>query len=145
MTVRPLRSEDIPQCTAIVSQNYTKMVAMNAIIELDMGVSSAAWRPHFLVKEINGTVLALAAYAPSWMDWNVWAVTWVNVHPLQQGRGYGKEIVSACLSEMKSICDTAILMTSRPEFYRQWGFKEIARFPSEQGDVMMAKTFCKDS
>jgi len=138
--IRPLERKDIAQCATIVSANYTKMVAMNCLIEMDMGLSDLPWRPHFLVLELDGEIQALGAYAPSWMDWNVWALTWINVHPLLQRRGFGKTIVNACLMEMRAICDTAILMTGKPDFYsKNWGFKEIARLPSEQGDVMMVK------
>jgi len=55
---------------------------------------------------------------PSWMDYNIYNIFWVNVSPIHQGKGIGTALIEKIIKIIKRKKAKIILLTtSKPKFY----------------------------
>ncbi len=122
-TLRILTENDILPCSEIVGLNYSQEYRGTSEKELRSMFSTAAVRPVYWVAEKEAGIAGFAGYTQSWMDYGVYQIFWVNVHPQFQGQGIGKTLVKKLIEEIK-------LTATRPNavYYSQhFGFKKILK------------------
>jgi len=114
-----------------------------------------------LVAEVDGRVVGHITFSPVTIsdgttDW--YGLGPVSVLPEYQRRGFGKALILEGLSRMKDLDAKGCCLVGHPEYYRKFGFENVAglavegvpdevffalsfdgRFP--QGDVMFHKGF----
>ncbi|MDO8625917.1 MAG: GNAT family N-acetyltransferase [Candidatus Magasanikbacteria bacterium] len=148
MRLRLLKKSDIPAAVAIIRQNFSREFARRARRELADMFGSAAIKPIYIVAEEAGQIVGLVAYMQSWMDYDVYEIFWVNVHPSYLKRSIGKRLVQAAIRQIKKQRGAAlILLTARavaglPVFYqKQFGFKTVQKFSNRKYHLMAASVF----
>jgi len=78
----------------------------------------------FWIYEDKGKVVACAALHISWDD--LAEIKSLAVAKNKQGKGIGRDLVTACLAEAKVIGAKKIfVLTYKPEFFKKLGFKRI--------------------
>jgi N-acetylglutamate synthase-like GNAT family acetyltransferase len=87
--------------------------------------------PRYIVAEENGKIIGFAGYIPSWMDYHVYHIFWVNVTPEYQGKGIGTRLVEYIIAEIKKAeghmaARMILLTTTKPKFYKRSGFKILS-------------------
>jgi len=128
MKIRLLQKKDVKACAAIVGKNYNKKEERSAALELRDMFGSGQCAPTYFVAEEKGKILGFAGIGPSWMDYSVWNIFWVNVVPGEQKRGIGKQLVARSIREIKKRKDARLILLSAriPEYYkRHFDFKTI--------------------
>ncbi|WGV62085.1 GNAT family N-acetyltransferase [Brevibacillus brevis] len=77
-------------------------------------------------KDANGTLLSCAAIIP--YDDKLASIGMVIVHPSSQGKGYGRQLMKACMASVST--DTSIMLIATPEgepLYKNLGFLTVDR------------------
>ncbi|MBG9944472.1 GNAT family N-acetyltransferase [Brevibacillus formosus] len=77
-------------------------------------------------KDASGTLLSSAAIIP--YDDNLASIGMVIVHPSSQGKGYGRQLMKACMASVST--DTTIMLIATPEgepLYKTLGFQTMDR------------------
>jgi len=142
VTVRPLTEADIELAAAIVGRNYSKEDEKNAQVEMAAMFGNSPIRPAYLVAECSGTVLGVAGFIQSWMDYHVYNIFWVNVDPDHQRKGIGKRLVGSVIERITSETGRgtpySILLTSTsPDYYAtHFGFKVLDTLGPKKNSLM---------
>ncbi|MDI9597258.1 MAG: N-acetyltransferase [Atribacterota bacterium] len=81
-----------------------------------------------LVAELNGRVVGHIAFSPVTMtdgtkDW--YGLGPVSVNPDFQRKGIGKALINEGLSRLKSLRAKGCCLVGHPQYYRQFGFKNV--------------------
>jgi len=81
-----------------------------------------------LVAEIDGRVVGHIAFSPVTMsdgtkDW--YGLGPVSVHPDFQSNGIGKALIRKGLSQLKDLNAKGCCLVGHPQYYRQFGFKNV--------------------
>jgi len=81
-----------------------------------------------LVAELDGRVVGHIAFSPVTMsdgtkDW--YGLGPVSVHPKFQREGVGKALIQEGLSRLKNIKAKGCCLVGHPQYYRQFGFKNV--------------------
>jgi putative acetyltransferase len=81
-----------------------------------------------LVAEVNGLVVGHIAFSPVIMsdgtkDW--YSLGPVSVHPEFQRKGIGKALIQEGLSRLKNLKAKGCCLVGHPQYYRQFGFKNV--------------------
>ncbi len=78
----------------------------------------------FWVLEENKKIIGCAALHISWDD--LTEIKSVAVAKNKQGKGIGKELISACLNEAKQLGAKRIfVLTYKPDYFKKFGFKRV--------------------
>jgi predicted N-acetyltransferase YhbS len=122
--IRLLDHKDIPACLDIVCVNWGRDVAQYAQIEFGQAFGAAAWKPVFYVDVEDTMIVGLAGYASSWINYGIYDLTRVDVHPALQGKGIGHRLVDRCISDIMNIGSLVMLSTTKPAYYEKfWNFQ----------------------
>jgi putative acetyltransferase len=81
-----------------------------------------------LVAEVDGRVVGHIAFSPVTMsdgtkDW--YGLGPVSVHPDFQRKGIGKALIQEGLSRLKNLKAKGCCLVGHPQYYRQYGFKNV--------------------
>ena len=81
-----------------------------------------------LVAEVDGRVVGHIAFSPVTMsdgtnDW--YGLGPVSVHPDFQRKGIGKALIQEGLSRLRKLKAKGCCLVGHPEYYRQFGFKNV--------------------
>ena len=81
-----------------------------------------------LVAEVDGHVVGHIAFSPVTMsdgtkDW--YGLGPVSVHPDFQREGIGKALIQEGLSRLKNLTAKGCCLVGHPQYYRQFGFKNV--------------------
>lgn len=80
----------------------------------------------FYVYEEDGVILGVGALAICWED--LAEVRSLAVTDGQQGKGIGRQIVSACLDEARELgLKRVFALTYQPDFFKRMGFEDIEK------------------
>lgn len=80
----------------------------------------------FYVYEEDGVILGVGALAICWED--LAEVRSLAVAEGQQGKGIGRQIVSACLEEARELgLKKVFALTYQPDFFKRMGFEHIEK------------------
>lgn len=89
---------------------------------------------YFVAKD-KDTIVGLAGFIQSWMDYNIYEIFWVNVSPEKQRQGVGRQLVSKIIKEIKAkknarlILLTANQAVGNATYYKKlYGFKTLEKF-----------------
>jgi predicted N-acetyltransferase YhbS len=139
MLIRLMRVEDAPHAAAIIGKNYSQEWEKRATPELREMFSEAVIRPMYYVCEDAGSIIGLAGFIQSWMDYNVFQIFWVNVAPERQREGIGRELVWTLIDEIKKREEASLiqLTTDSPRYYSaHFGFKSVDSFMRKTYQLM---------
>ncbi|MFQ3548123.1 MAG: N-acetyltransferase [Armatimonadota bacterium] len=119
--IRKAKIDDVPAIHRLINSfaDAGEMLprSLNAIYE---GIRD------FFVAEEDGKVVGCCALHVSWAD--LAEVKSLAVDSSMQGKGYGKELVLACLKEAKELgVEKVFALTYRPSFFLNLGFSKINR------------------
>jgi N-acetylglutamate synthase-like GNAT family acetyltransferase len=131
MIIRKLERKDIIPASKIVGINYSKKYELLSRKELTAMFRNYAYPPEYIVAEEDGKIIGLAGYIPSWMDYHVYNIFWVNVEPEHQGNGIGTMLIEHIITRIRKIkghmvAHMILLTTTRPKFYKRFGFKILS-------------------
>jgi ribosomal protein S18 acetylase RimI-like enzyme len=140
MKIRLLRKSEIAKASAIAGENYSQKFARLAKNELTEMFKAGPLKPVYFVVEESKKIVGLGGYIQSWMDYNIYHVSWVNVAPEYQNQGIGTKLIGHIIREIKKRKDTEyILITTRvPRYYKKhWGFRPLGRIGSGGEQLML--------
>lgn len=117
--IKKARIEDIKQIQSLINSFASKdLMLPRSLNELYENL-----RDFWIVKEGN-KVIGCAALHVSWIDYA--EIKSVAVAKNKQGKGIGRELISACLTEAKELGAKRIfVLTYKPEYFKKFGFKRI--------------------
>ena len=141
MKIRFIKKSEIAAASKIVGLNWDKKDIPLAKREMMAMFNSKVLAPKYLVAEEKGNIAGIAGYSQSWMDYHVYNIFWVNVHPNYQNRGVGSYLILKILKEIKSHKGEnkallILLSTDKPDFYTKFGFKSIKNFEKGKSNLM---------
>jgi GNAT superfamily N-acetyltransferase len=145
MIVRRLTEDDVAECTRIVCGNYDRETAEHFRDEVALSFSHHLGRPTFYVaSDIHHQIYGCAGYGPSWLDYGVYSLFWVNTDLGARNRGVGKRLVNQCLLDLTSLASIVVLATTVPAFYsKNWGFKAMYRGKMAMCTILMGLELAK--
>jgi len=117
--IRKAHIEDIKQIQALINFFAKKdMMLARSLNELYENLRD------FWVAEENNKITGCCALHISWDD--LAEIKCLAVAKNRQGKGIGKELVSACLDEAKELGAKRIFaLTYKPEFFKKFRFKRV--------------------
>lgn len=121
--VRRLDYHDIPECLHIVRENWDRETAQKCEIELNAAFGDAVWKPVYYVAVRDKEIIGLTGYAPSWLNYGVYAIVRLAVTKEYQKRGVGHALMYACLDDLQAIASLVMLTTNVPDYYQKLGFE----------------------
>ena len=143
MNIRLLRKSEINNASWLVRLNYSKRYESIAHDEIAAMFERESYKPSYMVAEDQGHIIGFAGYGQSWMDFRVYHIFWVNVHPEHQGRGVGSLLVSAVIRKIKARhgrdkkASVVLITTTAPAFYgAKFGFRPLLKL--DKSDFLMA-------
>ena len=121
MRIRLLQEKDIPMVVSIVGLNYSKKYQKLVIPELYAMFSHNSIRPMYYVVEENKEIIGFGGYTQSWMDYTIYEMLWINVHPIRQKQGMGQRLILKLLAKIrkKKNAQLIVLTTSSPQYYKK--------------------------
>jgi GNAT superfamily N-acetyltransferase len=141
--LRPLRTADRAAIERIVrATNAFREDEVVVAMELVDADASEGYR--FVVAEVEGEVAGYACFGPTPLTIGTWDLYWIAVDPAMQGRGIGRDLMSAVENMVRTEHGRMILIETGGKAsygatrhaYIAWGYREIARVPDfyEPGD-----------
>lgn len=137
MRIRPLRKNEVTDAALIVGKNYSRQYELLARKELGDMFTRGGPRPVYFVAKEYGLIVGFAGYIQSWMDYSIYQIFWVNVHPAHQGEGVGKALMMRLIREVRKkknahlILLTADEQKGLPSYYsKNFGFNTLKKFGS---------------
>jgi N-acetylglutamate synthase-like GNAT family acetyltransferase len=143
--IRAMAQTDLPAVLAVAANAFDRDHAQRAQPEFNEMFGAAALRPFFYIAETGGKIVGVSGYGTSWLAYGVyelfWELFWVGVLKENRGRHLGKALVERCLSDLVTVADQVILVTSECEFFKKCGFTVLGPLPTKKGskDVLMFK------
>ena len=143
MKIRLLKKSEIKDATRIVGINYSKEYQRSSTLEIKDMFGKSTIRPIYYVAENNGKIVGFAGFIQSWMDYSIYEIFWVNVHPDEQGKGIGKALVSKIITEIKKKKNAKLILLTADknvnnDFYYKMNFefKTLELFSNKQHHLM---------
>ena len=143
MIIRNMKKGDIPSAMNIVELNYDKEEA----IEIGNMFKDLPIKPSYLVaiNEKTKEFLGYGGFIQSMMSYAIYELFSINVHPRNQRKGIGIEIVNNLIKEIKAIRGKnkeahRIALTCEDKlvrFYEKFGFRVLDRFNSGSDNLMV--------
>lgn len=133
MRITPLTWMELEACVDIVADNYGPKLAKAAkqeIMQFDNHLDyDSPIRPSFMIAKQRKTVVGFAGYAPSWMDYGIYEVFWVNVTPILQRTGIGTKLMHAVITAIRGLpkSKAIVLSTSLERYYEGFGFETVTK------------------
>lgn len=117
--LRKAKIRDIKQIQALINAFAKK----NLMLPRSLNELYENLRDHWVVEQ-NGKVVGCAALHISWDD--LAEIKSLAVAKNTQGKGMGKELIEACLSEAEKLgAKKVFALTYKPDFFKKFGFKKI--------------------
>jgi amino-acid N-acetyltransferase len=118
--IRKAKIEDIKQIQALINafakQDLMLPRSLNELYE--------NLRDFWVVIGRNQKIVGCAALHVSWDD--LAEIKSLAVLKIAQGKGLGKELISACLNEARELGAKKIfVLTYKPEYFKKFGFKRV--------------------
>lgn len=142
MKIRLLKRGEIKLGAALAGQNYSQKFADLAARELKEMFLKGPIKPRYFVVEFNKQIVGVGGLIQSWMDYNIFHISWVNIAPTHQGKGFGTKLIDRIMREIKKQKDAEyVLITTRvPKYYRKhWGFISLGSIGTNQEKLMLLK------
>lgn len=148
ITFRKLTPSDIDACLGIMKENYPAEYEKHweDVLPKDLSdILNQVCPSGCLLALLDEAIIGFGCYSKykekTNAQENIWGLTWVNISPLQQGKGIGIKLIKELERTIKQY-DTEkfhiVLETTKPAFYRKLGYKTYRM--SGVNDVM-AKHF----
>lgn len=141
--IRRMKKNDISSAIEIVELNYSIEYGKLAAGEIQDMFRRSSVRPTYYVGEENGDVVGFAGYCQSLIDYSIFQLFWVNVHPNRQNIGIGKSLVLKIISEVQKKQKNAVIIITvdktagNDKYYnKNFGFREIQRFDNGKSAMM---------
>lgn len=142
--IRMMRQSDIPAALALAAVCWDPETARVGQPDFEAAFCSAPWRPTFYVFIENGSVVGMAGWANSWLNFGVYSLHWVAVHPRWRGLGYARRLIEQCLFDLRLFARAVILVTSSADgLYQKLGFNIVGVVPGDPEDRLMMWTLPK--
>lgn len=143
MKIRLLTKEDLDSIAEIVRLNYAKKYEKLATAEVNEMFNKSSMAPKYYVAENQKIIIGFAGYNQSMIDYGIYQMFWVNVHPKWQKKGIGKLLVSKVITEIRRKKDSNLIIltadnTKGNEVYykKNFGFKRIQKLEDGQSSLM---------
>lgn len=128
MEIRLLQQEEVNTATDLLASNYPEHPEYRekARAEITAMFVKHPVQPTYVAAFEGKSMIGFAGIAPSWMDYSVWEILWVNVTQEQQGKGIGSNLIRALIDIARDAGEkTIILSCTAPAFYERFGFRVI--------------------
>lgn len=129
MRIRPFKRSDTSSALKLIRENYPHhpLYLRRARRELAAMFQRGVVTPTYLGAFEKNRLVGFAGTSPSWMDYDIHTLFWVNVEPGFQHRGIGTRMIRTLMRQAKRHgAKYLLLTTTRPEFYRRLGFRSLA-------------------
>lgn len=136
MKFRYIRIDDVPVCAKIAGMNFWEHLEKSAFKEIQETFNKKdPLPPQYIVVEEKGKIIWFAGFINAWMDYNIYEIFWVNIHPDYQGQWIGTKLVEKVISHIKKHQNVLkiLLTTKKPWFYQEkFWFREISQLKEDE-------------
>jgi GNAT superfamily N-acetyltransferase len=129
MEIRLLRPNEVDAAADLMAANYAEHPEYRekARREIASMFVDHPVRPQFVVAVEGDTMVGFGGIAPSWFDYGVWEILWVNVTGVQQGKGVGTHLVEGLIAIARADNRQMIVLScTAPAFYERFGFTVLS-------------------
>jgi len=121
LMIRKARIEDIVQIQKLINQ-FAKQELMLPRSLLNLYESLR----DFLVCELNHRIVGCCALHIAWKD--LVEIRSLAVNRRYQGRGIGRQLISAAITEAKELgCQAIFTLTYIPDYFKKSGFRKVSK------------------
>lgn len=134
MEIRVLREDEIDAAADLMAANYSDHpeYRKKARREIASMFVDHPVQPKFVVAVEGEELLGFAGVAPSWFDYGVWEIMWVNVRQEHQGKGIGTRLVEKLIQIARAADRKMIVLScTAPAFYERFGFRVLESLEGE--------------
>lgn len=111
---------------SLIQELVHQFAKSGAMLERPLTKICESIQGYFVCRGSEGEILGCAALQPMWSDRGTGEIRAVAVREDCQGRGIGNALVKACLKEAKQLgLPDVFLLTYKPEFFGNFGFKQV--------------------
>lgn len=129
---------------SVFGADYSKLAGSY----IDCMFSNDFRKPTFLVmRSAAGRIIGCAAYTEELFTVGVWGISWVAVNQVHRNKGFGAQLVNACLSGIAAKSDqnlVTVILATYPEqtrLYEKLGFVNSGQ--DAQGGAFMTKVLAE--
>jgi ribosomal protein S18 acetylase RimI-like enzyme len=139
MKIRLLKKQEINNVIKIIEENYSKKWVKLYKTEVSEMFDNKKSKPKYFVVERDKTLIGFAGYCQSWMDYQIYEITWINILPRFQYKGIGTLLLSKLIQEIKKekfgskprlillFCENKLII-----FYKKFGFEIIQKINKKE-------------
>lgn len=148
ISFKELKATDIETCLSIMKENYPSEEDKHwhNLLPNDLtDILNQKYPSQCLVVLLGEVPVGFGCYIQhkekTNLQENIYALTWINILPKEQGKGIGKQLVielEECISIIELRNYHIILETDKPTFYQKLGYKT---FKKNKGNDVMDKYF----
>lgn len=131
--LRPLTSDDVPEVAALERELFGRSAWTPSMVREELGAPGRTYLAAELDEPDEPVGAPLAGYAGSWWDGDVVQVMTIGVRETLQGRGVGRALLGAILTQAVDLGAGAVLLEVRVDnaraidLYERAGFVVLAR------------------
>jgi len=122
MIIRKAFTADVPEIKKLIEP----FVVEGLLLPKSLHSLYSCIRDFWVMSDKNSRLIGCSAMQVSWED--IGEIRTLAVRKDQQGRGYGSEILKACINEAKELgLKKVFTLTYKEAFFKKSGFKPISK------------------
>ncbi len=136
MQIRELQAHEVESAASLVGLNYDVDDEKQATKEMAaMFLEENPLKPIYFVAEEQKEIIWVIGVSLSRIDYDVYELFWLNVHPNRQGQGIGTKLTNHVIDYVKSRWGKMIIISAGPhlvDYYEGFWLAKVNQISEKQ-------------